>query len=166
MQNSIAFLPTFIPDSILAFPAFLTNPTRPSTTIIKRKGTKGSPFLNPLIDLNSSVGLPFTKIETEADSMHLLIHKIHLVWNPNLYSISYRKFHPTESYAFVTTKFSHNILFTTKLHSTYICNRHRNILLSPQIPLSTHTLFMYTLLKKHQIKINFRDKKIISCYVH
>ena len=61
MHSSTSFLPNLRLDSRLVFTACLTSLARPSTTTIKRKGAKGSSFLNPLDGLNSSVGLPFVE---------------------------------------------------------------------------------------------------------
>jgi len=47
--------------------AFLTTPAKPSVRIRKINGARGSPCLNPLLGLNSLVGLPLTSIEIDED---------------------------------------------------------------------------------------------------
>ena len=47
--------------------------------MMDKKGAGGSPSLSPLENLNSYVWLPFTSTKMEHDSMHPLIHIIHLL---------------------------------------------------------------------------------------
>jgi len=46
--------------------------------MIKRNGATGSPYLSPLLGLNSFVGLPLTRTEIVAEARQVLIHLIHL----------------------------------------------------------------------------------------
>ena len=77
--NSTSFLPILRPDSRLAFTACLTSPVNPSATTKKRKGASGSPCLNPLLGLNSSVGLPFTSTEIKVLSKQPWIQLIYFL---------------------------------------------------------------------------------------
>lgn len=77
--------------------ACLIMPFRPSATIKKRNGAKGSPCLKPLCIGNSSVGLPLTKTEIVADCKHPRIHPIHLSQNPSRCNMYSKKFQFTES---------------------------------------------------------------------
>nr|ABD28721.2 hypothetical protein MtrDRAFT_AC149206g36v2 [Medicago truncatula] len=47
---------------------------RPSATMKKRKGKIGSPCHNPLSNLNSLIGHPFTRTDAEAAVKHSMIH--------------------------------------------------------------------------------------------
>ena len=64
--------------------ASLMSPVRPSATMLNNKGASGSPCLRPLCGENCGVGLPFTKMDTEADLRQPWIHWIHLLLKPNL----------------------------------------------------------------------------------
>jgi len=75
--TSSALFHTPTPSSNCLLVAYLKN-------IKNINGTVGSPCLNPLIGFISWVGLPYTKIDTKADSRHACIHLIHFLQNPNL----------------------------------------------------------------------------------
>jgi len=76
--TSTSLLPTFTPLRKFVLIAYLTNPDNPSVTTRNKNGTSGSSYLSPLVGLNSIVGLPLTRTETEVDSKHPLIHITHL----------------------------------------------------------------------------------------
>lgn len=77
-------------------------------TIINKNGDNGSPYLNPLLRLNISVGFPFTRIGNELLNIQLSIYFIHLSPNPNLFNIYLRNFHDTQSFAFSLSTFNIN----------------------------------------------------------
>ena len=110
-QHSTLFLPTFRPLRTFILSACLTNPAKLSATTKKRNGAIGSPCLNPLEGLNSSVGLPLTSTDTDDETKHPLTHKIYLSWKPSLWSISNKNLHLTESYAFSKSTLKHTPLF-------------------------------------------------------
>ena len=55
----MSLLPTLTPCKTCNFVTCLTSPANPSITIKNKKGASGSSCLNPLVGLNSSMGLPF-----------------------------------------------------------------------------------------------------------
>jgi len=55
----------------------LTTTTRPSAAIRYKNGARGSPYLNPLSDLNSVFGLQFTRTDNDEDCKHSFIQSIH-----------------------------------------------------------------------------------------
>lgn len=57
-----------------------------SATQRNKRGARGPPFLNPLCMPNSSIGLPLTSTEIDADSTQPLIHFIHNSQNPSFSS--------------------------------------------------------------------------------
>lgn len=64
--------------------ACLINPDRPSATIRNKSGAIGFPCHNPLCALNSSVGLPLSWIDIDADSTPTLIQTSHFWQKHNL----------------------------------------------------------------------------------
>ena len=93
-------LPTWKPLYRFSCLAFFNKPFRPSTTTLNKKGAKGSPCLIPLLGMNSADGLPFIRIEMEADFKHPSIHLTHLGQKPVLCSMYSKKSQDTESYAY------------------------------------------------------------------
>jgi hypothetical protein len=50
---------------------------------IKRKGDRGSPYLNPLPGEKKPKRLPFRRIEKEEEEMQILIQEIQVGLNPS-----------------------------------------------------------------------------------
>lgn len=88
--------PTTYPLKIPLEMTILIKPFNPSTITMNRKGDKGLPCLRPLCILNSLAELPFAKIDIELEHKHSLIHKIHFMRNPNLWSMYNRKSQETK----------------------------------------------------------------------
>lgn len=76
--------------------------------MLNKEGESGSPCLNPLSSLNSSVGAPFTSIEAFIDENNDLSQKIHLSQNPIPDRASNKKSQSTESNVFSKSNFSIN----------------------------------------------------------
>jgi len=76
--------PTKYPLKTFYLLACLINLLSPSTTNKNKNGAIGSPFHSPFCALNSSIGLPLTKIEIVVDSIFHFIHLTHFSLNPNL----------------------------------------------------------------------------------
>ncbi|MFS8026037.1 hypothetical protein Hanom_Chr16g01482211 [Helianthus anomalus] len=88
------------PLNILLFLALVITTSNASIARMNRKGDKGSPCLNPLCNLNSDVGDPFTNTEAQLDFKHAPIHFLHVIGNFIALRFANKNIQFTESYAF------------------------------------------------------------------
>ena len=70
-------LPTKKPSVIPVSSALIINLLRTSATRVKRKGERGSPYLNPLEALTQPFAFPLTKIAKLEEDKQPLIHDLH-----------------------------------------------------------------------------------------
>jgi hypothetical protein len=88
---------------------------------IKRKGDKGSPYLNPLPGEIKPKRLPFRRIEKDGVEMQVRIQETQIELNPSLVKIARRKLHSILSKAFSISIFR-NINPNFPLLDLKVCN--------------------------------------------